>query len=76
MLTPNDPVFPVHYPKEANLLPISGLNLRSYFAAVALHGMLAGNEFSELDSDKTAEEAVHYADVLIECLNKKREKAG
>ena len=74
MITPQDPVFPIQYPKEANLLPISGVNLRSFFAAVALHGMLAGNEFAELDSDKTAEEAVHYADVLIEALNKNQEQ--
>lgn len=43
---------------------VSGMTLRDYFAAKALHGILADPEMA-LDDDKLAEWAYRVADTMI-----------
>lgn len=46
-----------------------GLSKREYFAAMAMQGILVRGRES-IDSDILVEEAVDFADLLIEALNK------
>lgn len=52
----------------------TGLTKREYFAAMALQGILAGNEINRTGRKtpySIAELATSYADALINALNKK-----
>lgn len=60
---PNDCAFPKHYSDS-----FKGLTKREYIAALCLQGILA-NE-SQVLLQMKAEQAVKYADELIEALNK------
>lgn len=62
---PNDPVNPAD---EGNI-GFKGLTKREHFAALALQGRMASPEWPGT-KEKIVEQAVSYADALIEALNK------
>jgi hypothetical protein len=64
MVAPGKPVFPLQG-KES-------LNVKEYFAAAALQGILAGplsgGDQSPIKPDEAAKKAVEYADALLKAL--------
>ena len=55
--------------KDGSEVVNMGLTKREYFAAMAMQGILVRGRES-IDSDILVEEAVDFADLLIEALNK------
>jgi hypothetical protein len=65
---PNDPAMPIV--ETAEFMSVStGLTKREYFAALAMQGYIASQNFYP---DTVAESAVIHADALIRFLNKKK----
>lgn len=62
-----DPVFPMDLQSVDRIMP--GLTKREYFASMAMQAILIHGRES-MDADILTEEAVDYADLLIEALNK------
>jgi hypothetical protein len=61
MVAPDKPAFPLQG-KES-------LNVKEYFAAAALQGILAGVLVStQIKPDEAAKKAVEYADALLKAL--------
>lgn len=60
---PNMPVY-----DGINRLSEHGLTKREYFAAMAMQGLLMRDEY--IHRERSAEEAVYFADALIAELNK------
>lgn len=73
MTTANEPAFPIDS-NELQSVKL-GLSKREYFAAKAMSGLLAcdyvGNTGQPPNS--IAESAIHYADALIELLDKTKQ---
>ena len=65
---PNLPAFP----QQETFDDLSGLTKREYFAVMVMQGFIASytGEQNHPDPDYAADEAVKYADALIEELNK------
>jgi hypothetical protein len=63
----NAPAFPRNYDSNGH----NGLTKREYFATLCLQGLLANSVLTQgySPAKRTAEEAVTYADALIEALN-------
>ena len=68
MTNPNDPINPIY---NEGYLVKEGISKREYFAAKAMQGMLANQHAI---SEFIAKDAVQFADVLIEELNKTETK--
>jgi hypothetical protein len=63
----NEPVQNATYIKDNNIV-LTGLTIRQYFAGLAMQGLLAQENFE--DPENTANNAVCYADALLEELSK------
>ena len=70
MTNPNEPVYPI---QDCNLQFIPGLTKREYFAAMSMQGLCADPQRSG-KHEHYAEDAVRFADALIEALNKEVRK--
>jgi len=69
-LKPNEPMYPI----KTDAGQHSGINVREYFAGLAMSGLLAGITQDTFFSETiTAQRAILYADTLINELNKKGE---
>jgi len=56
-------------PNQVTLITkIDGIDLRAYFAAAALQGILACPHGVDIEADEAASMALKYADALIEKL--------
>lgn len=65
---PNSPAYPVRFmPPEGGP---NGLTFRQLFAAMAMQGMLADPNASQITPELMAGAAVEFADALIAALNK------
>lgn len=77
---PNDPAFPISYETDVQGLKVKhnyeGITKREIFAGMAMVGLIS-NYAGELTKETTANNALLYADALIEKLNEgvdKKEK--
>lgn len=69
MTKPNDHAFPT----DLGAHTASGMTKREYFAALAMHGLLANASYN---LEYAASDAVAIADELIAALNAKQEERG
>lgn len=59
------------YPRQTDLGPRPGMELRDWFAGMALQGLLAGN-WTSFDHDETVRDACKYADAFMEQRKKEQ----
>lgn len=64
-----NPAYPVTGPTQLISCKYSGLTKREHFAAMAMPALLSKHAYTEV-AYKYAQEAVIFADALIEALNK------
>lgn len=72
---PNENAFPVFGEEGRNTFCHYGLTKREYFAAQAMQGMIASNEWIADTLERVSKTAIEYADALIAELNKEAHNA-